>query len=341
MNDSAPQIALSVLIATHNNCRRLGVTLANIACCRSPGVPWELVLVANGCSDDTASVAREAAPSLPLVYCELSRPGVSRAKNAGLETTRGRLIVCTDDDVRPCRDWLVVYWNAYQELGQSWFYGGPLVSEFEDSHQPSPALLRRAGISITGWHGGPACREIAPTGHFVGANWAFPADVIRRVGGYRERLGLDASLGRRRVGEEFDLLDRMRSLGLRGIYLPSAEVHHFVPKSKCNLRHVGDNARACGLHSVRSRRYTYLLQRMPKLEARLGPPDSSIFSVLRVLWATLACGVELAWARLTSHEHHEPHVSLQYCLGRLEGHFEIFAGWLSEIGRRSGRQRPR
>jgi glycosyltransferase involved in cell wall biosynthesis len=320
MHSGPPAPGVSVLIASHDNCARLAVTLANIARCHPPPVAWELVLVANGCSDDTAAVVCERAATLPLIYCELPSPGLSQARNAGIKMARGGLIVCTDDDVRPCPDWLVAYWNAFRELGTGWFFGGPLVSEFEGGERPPLALLPFANRSIAGWYGGTARREIASNEHFMGANWAFPAAAIRHSGGFDEALGLDASLGRRRVGEEFDLMDRLRAHGLRGMYLPTAQVQHFVPKSKCTMRYLADNARASGRSSVRFRRHAYFVHEITGLQMRLGAADGSLAGLLRALWATLVCGLELGWAALAGYERGGLVVALHYAFGCLEGH---------------------
>ena len=66
--------AISVIMATWNNARRLRITLEALNRCAAPeGLRWELVLVANNCTDDTAPVAHSFHDRLPFVYLEEPR----------------------------------------------------------------------------------------------------------------------------------------------------------------------------------------------------------------------------------------------------------------------------
>lgn len=113
---------LSVLMCTWNNCRRLAMTLEALARCAIPkGIGWEVVLVNNHCTDATDEVARVFQQRFPLRYVMEPEQGMSRARNAGLRAASGRLLVFTDDDVMPYRDWLCVLWFAYQEKPSGYF----------------------------------------------------------------------------------------------------------------------------------------------------------------------------------------------------------------------------
>jgi hypothetical protein len=190
------RVALSVVMATWNNARRLRVTLEALTACSVPaGIRWELVLVANNCDDDTAVVARSFGDRLPIVYLEESRQGLSHARNTGVRAARGSLIVFTDDDVTPCPEWMTVYWRAYTERPEGYYFGGRLIPEFEDA-PPAPELAPFASLPVTGLDCGREPRVLREDERFLGANWACPGDALRRVGEFDPRLGLDASLGR-------------------------------------------------------------------------------------------------------------------------------------------------
>ena len=161
---------LSVVLCTWNNCGRLAITLDAICRCVIPAnLKWEIVLVNNNCTDETQRVAHAFAPKLPLRYVEEPRQGLSRAKNAGLKTASGQLIVFTDDDVKPHPEWLVTYWEAYQARPSGCYFGGPITCEYED-RRPDSELLRVASLPVAGVDWGPEARLLGEDQHFLGAN---------------------------------------------------------------------------------------------------------------------------------------------------------------------------
>lgn len=310
---------ISLIIATWNNCKRLAITLAAIEqCLTPPDLRWELVLVNNNCSDRTPDVAKAFATRLLLVYVEEGCQGLSRAKNAGVQAARGDLLVFADDDVRPCPEWLMVYRDAYREYGDQHYFGGPLYSEYEGGEPPEPDILRVAPKSVAGFDLGAERRGLPPGEHFTGANWACPAARLRAVGGYDARLGLQGTLGRRRIGEELDLMERLDAAGMTAIYLPEALAHHFVPAVKCSLHHLGQSARAFGVYSLHARRPPYFLEPRPWLKARCGTGNRP-----RDAWRVGLAIVVLAgrWlaAKMRGRNGYEEYVSLQFCIGRLQG----------------------
>src|SRR5262245_10975292 len=125
----AVSMDVSVIVCTWNNARRLAITLGALRECHIPrDMQWELVLVDNGSTDDTAVVVRQFTDVLPLVRLEERRPGLSHAKNAALRSSSGRLLIFTDDDVTPCRDWIKTYWAAHRDRQSGYYFGGPIES---------------------------------------------------------------------------------------------------------------------------------------------------------------------------------------------------------------------
>ena len=100
--------SVSIIICTRDHAESLRATLEALGRVFVPE-RWtvEVLVVDNGSTDPTPAVVREARLSTMTVrYVLESRPGQSRARNAGLAVARGDIILFTDDDVRPARDWL-------------------------------------------------------------------------------------------------------------------------------------------------------------------------------------------------------------------------------------------
>jgi glycosyltransferase involved in cell wall biosynthesis len=312
---------LSIVLCTWNNCRRLAQTLDAIGRCTVPQrLRWEVVLVDNNSTDGTSGVAERFARHLPLRYVEEPRQGLSHARNTGLNRATGNLVVFADDDITPCVGWLEAYWAAYRERSTGFCFGGPLVSEFETG-PPDSEILALAGPSVTGLQYGPEARVLAPHERFMGANWACPADALQAVGGFDPRLGLDASLGRRRLGEEWDLMERLRRHGILSWYLPHAVVTHFVPAGKCGIAYTAANWEGSGVYGASRAAVTtpffhrrphllpYSQDRRPRLA---GAPWHTYVAAARFLARWLG-------ARMRGRNGYEAYVSWRFCRGTIRG----------------------
>jgi glycosyltransferase involved in cell wall biosynthesis len=228
---------ISLIICTWNNSDRLSATLSALTRCSPPEARWEVVLVDNNCTDNTKQVAKSFERTLPMHYVFEPKQGLSKARNAGIAAATGSLIVFTDDDVEPCTEWLNLYWHAYKSDPSGSFFGGPVVSAFE-GETPSMELLAISPPSVRGLDFGDMPRELHKRESFISANWAVPAKALRTAGTFDESKGLNAVTGEVRTGEETDLMNRLRYMGLKTSYLPNASIRHFVPADKCTLSHV-------------------------------------------------------------------------------------------------------
>ncbi len=104
------RLGISIVICTYNGATLLPDTLASIAALENDsGRDWELIVVDNASTDDTARVARESCP--PQIRDRLTvlsepRLGVVFARLKGLYNARYDIVSFIDDDNRPCTDWL-------------------------------------------------------------------------------------------------------------------------------------------------------------------------------------------------------------------------------------------
>jgi glycosyltransferase involved in cell wall biosynthesis len=96
---------LSLIISTHNR-RALLLRLLDALAKQEGSRPFEVIVVADGCSDDTASVARAAAVPFSLSVIEQPQSGLAAARNRGAADARGDLLLFSDDDIVPAPDFL-------------------------------------------------------------------------------------------------------------------------------------------------------------------------------------------------------------------------------------------
>jgi glycosyltransferase involved in cell wall biosynthesis len=97
---SCPNL-VSVVMPVRNGAEHIEDQLTALASQTYTG-PWELIVVDNGCSDQTIDIVREFSPRLPRVTIAdaRARRGLNRARNVGAATARGDFLVfCDADDV--------------------------------------------------------------------------------------------------------------------------------------------------------------------------------------------------------------------------------------------------
>ncbi len=301
----SPAKDLSVILCTWNNARRLRITLDAISQCDVPDMlDWELVLVNNNCTDETDRVAEEFSGRLPLRYIHQPKPGLSNARNAGLAHASGRLVLFTDDDVRPYPGWIAAYWQAYQAMPEGFYFGGPVESEFEGERPPED-LLKLAPWSVRGLDWGGTARRATRGERFISANWACPREVILAVGGFDTQLGLNPGSGKVRTGEELDLMDRLQEAGLQPWYLPEARIRHFVPMNKCSIDHLAARKAATGYNRIR-------FGDVPIEGFCVGGVPVRWYAAYAYRW------LECLTTRLTGQDWHQVYIKVAQARGRIE-----------------------
>ena len=102
--------AVSVVVPAYNEAARLGASLERITeYFRSLSTGFEVVVVDDGSTDDTASIARAAGDPVQLVELPENR-GKGAAVRAGVAESRGRSILFTDADLStPIDQWKPIH----------------------------------------------------------------------------------------------------------------------------------------------------------------------------------------------------------------------------------------
>jgi hypothetical protein len=219
---------ISVVLCTRNRAKTLSACLAALACLVLD-VPFELVIVDNGSTDNTAAILAAFALAQAGLVMLINEPrmGVSRAKNAGIQAARGNIIVFTDDDCYPTPDYLIAVMRCFQDDRIAYLGGRILLHDPADlpiTIQPldHPVFL-------------PANSYLQP-GVIHGANFAFRRQVFERVGAFDVHLGPGTRV---KGAEDIDLLQRACTAGFCGLYSPEPTVyHHHRRKSAADEAHI-------------------------------------------------------------------------------------------------------
>lgn len=230
-----PTPRFSVVIATYNRASELRETLRSLGHLETDG-GWELLVVDNNSTDDTALVVEEYArrATHPVRYLHEVVQGRSAALNAGIRAAAGAIIVTTDDDVRVEADWLERSAAALDRLHCD-YIGGRVLPLWGGVR---PAWLSERGgphwavIALLDY--GPTPLELT-TRMPLGVNMAFRREAFDVVGGWDVRIGRKAGT---LLGQEVrEWCIRARARGVRGFYAPDVTVRHVIPAARLSKRY--------------------------------------------------------------------------------------------------------
>ncbi len=219
---------ITVAICTLNRAESLRLTLASLAAMRVPAdLDWELVVVNNGCTDPTDEVIAGFAGRLPVRREFEPQRGVSNARNRAVDATRGDYIAWTDDDVTVDPVWLAAHAEAFRRWPAAVF-GGPILPCYEEPAVKwvleAEALLRDP-YAVRDFGDTPLALSVAEGRLPYGANFAIRTTEQRRFR-YNPELGFGP--GRRRLGEETQVIQRVLRSGNIGYWVPAAKVAHRI-----------------------------------------------------------------------------------------------------------------
>jgi GT2 family glycosyltransferase len=206
--------SVTVAVAAYGRTEALERCLDALAAQTEP--PGELIVV-----DQAPSVAARAAvdrfDTAEARYLEQQPLGLSASRNLALASTRTAHLAVTDDDCAPDPGWLATVAAALARPPRPDVVTGPILPVGEEPPGGFSISLRESGVAAD--HRG----RMSPWGVGSGANFAAPVEVLRRNGGWDERLGAGSG---GMAAEDADLLYRLLIAGATVRYEPGAIVRH-------------------------------------------------------------------------------------------------------------------
>jgi GT2 family glycosyltransferase len=226
----------SIVIPTRARLPYLEVALASIAP-QAAQAGAEVIVV-----DDAGPTpaARELAERFGASYRPHEGPrGLNVARNTGVNSSTGGLVVFVDDDVRVAEGWLAALLSAAHEHPQVDVFAGRIQPHIEGR---APRSCGREHPPITALDLG---EHDARTRYGWGANLAIRRAALERVGEFDVRL--------EHGGDEQELQDRLIAAGGGGaLYVAAARVEHRRTGRDARLRSL---ARAAHVRGRAARRF--------------------------------------------------------------------------------------
>lgn len=200
-------LTVSVIVPVWNRPDDIRRCLASLQVQTLPSSEFEVIVVDNGSTDDTADAA-QAFPGVTVL--SEPRPGSYAARNLGLSVARGRLIAFIDSDCSADPRWLEEAVRAAAAFPAAGVIAGhiELRNDGGESSATCEAYERFFAFNQQ--------RNVA-NGIAVTANWLSSAALLQAFGGFRADL---------KSGGDVDLAKRIRAAGHDIAYAPAMIVTH-------------------------------------------------------------------------------------------------------------------
>ncbi len=219
---------LSVIIPTRNRSHLLAGLLDSMARLNPANFEWEVLVIDNGSTDDTAMVARQKIAELPVTirYFFEAQPGLHNGRHRGAREARGDYLGYLDDDMLLEPTWLSGVELLVQGYAQA--VVGPILPKWLDEPPAWIQLMLHHGVlgTLGLLNLGPDFREV-PHHRIYGGNCFIPKTLVFDLGGFHPD-GMPPELIQYRGDGETGFFQKFHDKCNQGWYDPRAIAYHII-----------------------------------------------------------------------------------------------------------------
>jgi glycosyltransferase involved in cell wall biosynthesis len=222
---------ISAIVCTHNRAAYLNKALQSLVDQSLRQDRYEILVVDNCSMDSTKDVIAEFSSVKNLHYCHEAQLGLSYARNTGWRAAKGRYVAYLDDDAIACPTWLETIVDVFETVTPRPGCIGGKTSPIWEAPRPtwlSDELV--SGLTVIDWSETPQTLPDLTRQWLVGANLAFPVDILQEVGGFTS--GLDRRGSRLLSSGDIFLEKQILKAGYSCFYHPLIAVEHHIPRTR-------------------------------------------------------------------------------------------------------------
>ena len=210
-----PTVSVTVIIPTRNRRNQLLRTLDALNAQNFDHSQLEVIVVADGCSDDTVSMLGTYAATYRLVVLPQPGGGAAQARNAGAAAATGTILLFIDDDVEPMPSLVAAHAARHAATPDA-----VVLGPYPPLPCASPCVFRLLTRQFWTRH----FAALAEPGHvftyydILTGNLSLSTRLWRQIGGLDERF--------RSAREDYEFGLRILVAGIEVIFEPEATAWH-------------------------------------------------------------------------------------------------------------------
>jgi GT2 family glycosyltransferase len=280
-DETAERPMISVVVCTRNRPQSVLATLRSLTAMSYR--PFEVVVVDNAPSSEATreAVLAEYGEDPRIRYVREPRPGLSCARNRGIEEAAADIVAFTDDDVVVDPWWLDGICRGFRAAPEVACVTGLIATaQLENPAQLYfhlregwGAVCERRVFDLTENRDDSPLYPYSPGIFGAGADFAVTRALMKEIGPFDEALGAGTLSG---GGEDLEIFMRIILSGHRIVYEPSAIVFHH---HRTELAELAEQMLRYGSGCTAS--LTAILLRVPRARREL--PPRIVRGLLRVL----------------------------------------------------------
>ncbi|WKK74871.1 glycosyltransferase [Marivirga salinae] len=227
----------SVIVCTYNRQEYLPECLNHLAEQSAEKADYEVLIIDNNSTDNTATIAHEFINSNPDLnahyFCEMNQ-GLTFGRNRGIKEAKGEVLSFIDDDAFVEYNFIKEIKSYFDENQDVSAIGGKIspVYEAEEPKWMSKYLL----TLVAALDMGNSPKKFKGTKFPIGANMAFRSTVFKKYGLFNTDLGRRGDV--LEGGEEKELFLRLKKHKEIIHYVPNVKVDHIIPEKRLTMEYI-------------------------------------------------------------------------------------------------------
>jgi glycosyltransferase involved in cell wall biosynthesis len=213
----------SIIICTYNREAYLPKCLEHLRLQTADRNSFEIVLINNNSSDNTDAICKafqQNNPELNITYVIETTPGLSAARNCGIENSKGEILCFIDDDGFAVAEYVSIIQDFAENPKYQDFisFGGKVIPCYNEGKEPLWLSKYIDGV-VSKVDLGEKIKDFDRK-YPAGCNMIFRRKFFEDYGGF------NADLHTR--GDDKFVFDKLKKAGLKTLYIPQLKVEHFI-----------------------------------------------------------------------------------------------------------------
>lgn len=220
---------ISIILTTYNRSFYLLKCLDSLAIQSLSSTEYEVIVIDNNCTDNTAVVVRKFAkdnPKINCVYFIETDQGLSFARNRGIKESKGDIVAFVDDDATAHKDYCKSLSEATKEYPDYHAFGGKIFPIFPVGYEPdwlSSYVWGMVAKIDLGDKIIPFKKKFP-----AGCNMAFRKEVFNTTGTFNTKVIFRS--------DDRDIFNRLKLHGFKVLYVPNISVNHNIPEERASRK---------------------------------------------------------------------------------------------------------